>query len=178
MESRNQNPSDETVKQRILIGNRIRQKRVELDLNQASFAHLLDISPSYLSSIERGHKPVSGRLIRNLHELTNMSYDYLMCGSDPLDLIYERYLDELAGAPTQNQQVTVYYPAASTPMGAGMVKEDASFSSESETGAPGTTSVRSKIDILLGTCNEYELNVCYQVCHSYLYNSRKQAKDR
>ena len=65
-----------------IIGNRIRNERLELGMTQAQFAAFLGISPSYLGALERGTRPVSRNIMEKLHEKTDISFDYLLRGSE------------------------------------------------------------------------------------------------
>ena len=69
-----------------LVGNRIRNQRLELGMTQAQFAAFLGISPSYLGALERGTRPVSRNVLEKLHAKVELSYDYLMDGSKTLAL--------------------------------------------------------------------------------------------
>lgn len=120
---------------RMQIGERIRKKRQELDLTQAAFSQLLDISPSYLSAIERGQRGISSRISRSIHELTGMSFDYLLNGTSILDVSHAEYVRESDGT---------------------------------------AEALYRRIEIMLQTCSQAELAVCYEMCHSFLSHSRKQ----
>lgn len=60
---------------------RIRRERYLRGLSLEQMALILEISPSYLGSIERGIRPLSRRVIVQLHDRLNLSYDYLLEGS-------------------------------------------------------------------------------------------------
>lgn len=63
-----------------VIGNRIRNERLNHHMTQAQFAAMLGISTSYLGALERGVRPVSRRILERLHDRLNISYDYLLDG--------------------------------------------------------------------------------------------------
>lgn len=88
------------------IGKRIREKRVEIKMSQATLAELADISPQYISHIETGRKKASLGVIANVAIVLDTSVDYLLTGcaalskSEPADsvgllsglTVYEKYI--------------------------------------------------------------------------------------
>ena len=75
------------------IGKRIREKRVEIKMSQATLAELADISPQYISHIETGRKKASLGVIANVAVVLDTSVDYLLTGcaglskSEPADSV-------------------------------------------------------------------------------------------
>lgn len=78
-----------------VIGQRIRTQRRRLGMTQTELSKKMGITPGYLSSIERGVRRVSGRMIHQFHEQLNISYDYLLEGvSSPESLLPNTFLRE------------------------------------------------------------------------------------
>lgn len=65
------------------IGLRIREKRLENKLTQESLAEKLDISPSYISEIERGTSICSLATIVNIASILNIDLELLVNGITP-----------------------------------------------------------------------------------------------
>ena len=67
------------------VGGRIRACRLETGMSQERLAELYDLSPPYVSHVERGAKgPSLGALIR-LSAALGVTIDYLLAGSQPTD---------------------------------------------------------------------------------------------
>ena len=67
------------------VGARIRACRLETGMSQERLAELSDLSPPYVSHVERGAKgPSLGALIR-LSAALGVTIDYLLAGSQPAD---------------------------------------------------------------------------------------------
>ena len=66
----------------IEIGKRIRKKREALDLTREQLCNLVDISPHFLSEIERGKKGASAETIIKLCKGLLVSADYLLFGKE------------------------------------------------------------------------------------------------
>ena len=60
------------------IGKRIKLKRKENNLTQEKLSEIIDVSPSYISEIERGCSICSLATITNLAVTLNTSLDYLI----------------------------------------------------------------------------------------------------
>lgn len=58
------------------VGKKIRQLRNKLDLTQNEFAIQLGISQAYYSDIERGKKPISGRILEKINKKWNIDPSY------------------------------------------------------------------------------------------------------
>lgn len=65
---------------REIIGNRIREYRIENRLTQAEFAEVMDISVNFLSEIENGKKGMSQDTIYRLCKHFKLSADYVIFG--------------------------------------------------------------------------------------------------
>ena len=67
------------------VGGRIRACRLEAGMSQERLAELSDLSPPYVSHVERGAKgPSLGALIR-LSAALGVTIDYLLAGSQQAD---------------------------------------------------------------------------------------------
>ena len=62
------------------IGKRIKIKRKEMKLTQEKLSEIIDVSPSYISEIERGSSICSLATITNIADTLNTSLDYLVFG--------------------------------------------------------------------------------------------------
>ena len=70
------NPSD----LRAIIGNRIREYRLENRFTQAEFAEIMDISTNFLSEVENGRKGMSQDTIYRLCKHFKLSADFVIFG--------------------------------------------------------------------------------------------------
>ena len=64
----------------IEIGKRIKLKRKEMNLTQEKLSEIIDVSPSYISEIERGASICSLATITNICTVLQTSLDYLVFG--------------------------------------------------------------------------------------------------
>ena len=64
----------------VQIGKRIKLKRKEMELTQERLSELIDVSPSYISEIERGSSICSLSTIVNIAKILDLSLDYLVFG--------------------------------------------------------------------------------------------------
>ena len=62
------------------IGNRIRTKRKELKITQEKLSEIIDVSPSYVSEIERGASISSLSTIVKIAQTLDLNLDYLVFG--------------------------------------------------------------------------------------------------
>lgn len=69
------------------VGQRIRAQRRRLGMTQTELSQKMGISPGYLSSIERGVRNVSGNMLHLFHINLNLSYDYLLDGLSPSEVL-------------------------------------------------------------------------------------------
>lgn len=128
----------------IQIGARIRNIRLELDMSQDIFAELIGISPSYLSSIERGVRRVSARICTSIHQVTGLSCDYILTGqSDEFHYNSDRGKDTSSSA----------------------VFEQGVYQISS---LPDLSPSKRRLLLLFSTCTDPEAILCYNVCHSML----------
>ena len=80
-------------------GKRIRETRKNSGLTQKEFSHLLGISHSYLSGIERSVKKPGPAFFIRLSEKLGVSLDYIMLGMEPAKL------EEKAGKKEPGREV-------------------------------------------------------------------------
>lgn len=69
------------------IGNRIQERRKELNISQEQLAEQCDLSISYISLVENGHANISLVSFAKIVQILNFSYDELILGIDPQDEI-------------------------------------------------------------------------------------------
>lgn len=66
----------------INVGKRVRKKRKDFNYTSAKLAELLDISPRFLSAIERGEKGMSYSTLKKMCDIFCITSDYLLFGKD------------------------------------------------------------------------------------------------
>ena len=88
------------------IGNRIRQRRKELKLTQEKLSEILEITPTYISEIERGTGISSLATITKLSKVLKIDLDYLVFGiSDTnIDKTFSKILNKI---PKENQKLYI-----------------------------------------------------------------------
>ena len=62
------------------IGKRIKIKRKEMNLTQEKLSEIIDVSPSYISEIERGGSIASLATICKISNTLNCGLDYIVFG--------------------------------------------------------------------------------------------------
>lgn len=65
------------------LGERIKQRRLELRWTQAVLAHQAAVSKSFLSDLENGKRGVSAETLREIACALNLSLDYIVKGTAP-----------------------------------------------------------------------------------------------
>lgn len=65
------------------IGKRMKSKRVELKLTQEKLSELIDVSPSYVSEIERGTSICSLSTLTKIAMILQLNLDFLVFGVTP-----------------------------------------------------------------------------------------------
>lgn len=65
---------------RVAVGDRLRQKRILLDMTQDEMAEKIHRAPKYYADIERGNCGMSIETLLALSETLNMSLDYILFG--------------------------------------------------------------------------------------------------
>ena len=74
------------MKEKQLLGRRIKRLRTRLGLTQDTLAEQIRISPKYLSSIERGREnPTLDTLLRLARSLKVDPWEMFLADQDPLD---------------------------------------------------------------------------------------------
>lgn len=64
----------------LLVGLRIREIRESMHLSREKFSEKCDISPSFLSDVERGKKSLTAKTIYKICSACNISADYIVQG--------------------------------------------------------------------------------------------------
>ena len=90
----------------IEIGKRIKIKRKELNLTQEKLSEIIDVSPSYISEIERGSSICSLATITNIALTLNTSLDYLVLGITANNA-NETFKEILQSIPAKNQKLYI-----------------------------------------------------------------------
>lgn len=67
------------------VGHRIRDHRVAMGMSQEALAERADLSPPYVSHVERGVKGPSLSALIRLAAALDVTLDYLLAGSQPAD---------------------------------------------------------------------------------------------
>lgn len=88
------------------IGKRIKIKRNELKITQEKLAEEIDVSPSYISEIERGTSISSLATIFNIANVLALNLDYLICGvtANNIDSTFSEILKLI---PEKNQNLYI-----------------------------------------------------------------------
>ena len=86
----------------VQIGKRIKIKRKEMELTQERLSELIDVSPSYISEIERGSSICSLSTIVNIAKNLDVSLDYLVFGITEKN-IDKVFVDILSSIPNQKK---------------------------------------------------------------------------
>ena len=88
------------------IGKRIKIRRKEANLTQEKLSEIIDVSPSYISEIERGSSICSLATITNIADTINASLDYLVLGitENNADTVFTNILKSI---PEKNQNLYV-----------------------------------------------------------------------
>ena len=88
------------------IGKRIKEKRKELKLTQERLSEILDVSPSYVSEIERGTSIASLATMCKISNALDLNLDYLVYGIN--DNNCENTFPEiLKSIPKKNQKLYI-----------------------------------------------------------------------
>lgn len=88
------------------IGKRIQNKRKELKITQEKLAEKIDVSPSYISEIERGTSISSLATIFNIATVLDLNLDYLICGITTRN-IDSGFTEILKSIPEENQKLYI-----------------------------------------------------------------------
>lgn len=63
-----------------LLGTRIRQERININMTQEALAEKANISASFMGQIERGDRKLSLETLVNIAKVLDVSIDYLVYG--------------------------------------------------------------------------------------------------
>lgn len=88
------------------IGKRIKSKRLELKLTQEKLSEIIDVSPTYISEIERGGSICSLYTISKIASTLNTSLDFLVFGIVPKNSDYT-FSELLQTIPQENRTLYI-----------------------------------------------------------------------
>lgn len=88
------------------IGKKIQTKRKEIQITQEKLSEIIDVSPSYISEIERGSSICSLATLTNIANTLNASLDYLVLGITKNNAD-NMFTDILNSIPAQNQKLYI-----------------------------------------------------------------------
>lgn len=88
------------------IGKRIQSQRRDLKITQEKLAEIIDVSPSYISEIERGSSICSLSTIVNIASSLNVSLDFLVFGITEKN-IGTVFTDILNSIPVKNRNLYI-----------------------------------------------------------------------
>ncbi len=88
------------------IGKRIKSKRLELKLTQERLSEIIDVSPTYISEIERGGSICSLFTISKLAKTLDTSLDFLVFGIVPTNSDYT-FSELLHSIPEKNHSLYI-----------------------------------------------------------------------
>lgn len=88
------------------MGKRIQEKRLNLKLTQEKLAEKIDVTPSYISEIERGCSICSLEVLFNLSNVLELSLDYLVNGINlnNANSVFSEIIDEI---PKKNRALYI-----------------------------------------------------------------------
>lgn len=86
------------------IGKRIKSKRKEINLTQEKLSEIIDVSPSYISEIERGSSICSLATITNIANTLHTTLDYLIYGITPNNC-NQTFTEILKSIPKNNHKL-------------------------------------------------------------------------
>lgn len=88
------------------IGKRIKAKRLEKHLTQEKLSELIDVSPSYVSEIERGGSICSLHTLAKINDALDSSLDYLVFGITN-ENAKNTFSEVLKNIPEKNQELYI-----------------------------------------------------------------------
>lgn len=90
-----------------IIGQRIRQARLNKNLTQEDLAEQIDISVAFLSRIERGNSHVNLKRLNQLCGLLDVSEGYILNGvsSKSANYLNKEFADLLRGCSPETQRL-------------------------------------------------------------------------
>ena len=91
------------------LGQRIREERRKLGLTQAQLAEAIDISDTYMGSIERGERSLTLDTLVRLVNRLGVSIDYLLADSvpDSDSNIMEQFKQIIDGQSIERKQMAI-----------------------------------------------------------------------
>ncbi len=88
------------------IGKRIQEKRKSLNITQEKLSEIIDVSPSYISEIERGTSICSLAVLVNIAEALDLNLDTLVTGINEKN-IDSSFSEILQDIPKKNQKLYI-----------------------------------------------------------------------
>lgn len=88
------------------IGKRIKEKRTSLKITQEKLSELIDVSPSYISEIERGTSICSLAVLVNIAKVLDLNLDTLITGINDKN-IDSSFSEILRDIPKKNQKLYI-----------------------------------------------------------------------
>ncbi len=88
------------------IGKRIKEKRKALKITQEKLSEIIDVSPTYISGIERGCSICSLATITKIAQTLDLSLDYLIFGIT-LDNFNMTFTEILKTIPEKNYDLYI-----------------------------------------------------------------------
>ncbi len=91
------------------LGQRIREERLRLHLTQAQLAEDIDISDTYMGSIERGERSLTLDTLVRLVNRLGVTVDYLLADSvaDTDSNILDQFKQITDGQPMERKQMAI-----------------------------------------------------------------------
>lgn len=91
------------------LGERIREERLRLHLTQAQLAEAVDISDTYMGSIERGERSLTLDTLVRLVNRLGVTVDYLLADSvpDTDSNIMEQFKQIIDQQPLERRQMAI-----------------------------------------------------------------------
>ncbi|WP_428668042.1 XRE family transcriptional regulator [Runella sp.] len=100
--------------QMLTVGERLKHLRETLGFNQVEFAERIEMEQSYLSKLEKGHKGLGKRLLKDMISTFGFNGDWLMTGEGEMFLKNTGEIKQEMGDMTQimggPRGVTAYIP--------------------------------------------------------------------
>lgn len=88
------------------IGKRIRTQRQKNHLTQEKLSEIIDVSPSYISEIERGNSICSLQTITRIANILETNLDYLVFGINSVNSNYT-FSEILKSIPEENHKLYI-----------------------------------------------------------------------
>lgn len=88
------------------MGARIAQRRIQLGMSQAKLADLADVTPQFVSLVERTSREVRAGNLLNLARALNCSVDYLITGEETREEHLLKIAEELISIEQRLAEIT------------------------------------------------------------------------